>query len=142
MGFYSRQQFIYQGEPMFAEQFSGRLNATNSIVFGKGWTAELSGWLNAPSVNAIFYSPWLGSMDAGLQKSFGSNWKAKLSVQDLLHTNRIIAKGKAPGYIQDVLITCDSRIAMLNLTYSFENQQLNGMRQRKIGSEEEMRRSN
>ncbi|MDQ3535782.1 MAG: TonB-dependent receptor family protein [Bacteroidota bacterium] len=142
MGYYSRQQFMYQGEPMYAEQFSGRINATNSIVFGNGWTAELSGWLNAPSVNAIFYSPWLGSMDAGLQKSFGSNWKAKLSIQDLLHTNRIIAQGKAPGYTQDIRITFDSRITMLNLTYSFGNQQLKGMRQRRIGSEEEMRRSN
>jgi hypothetical protein len=36
----------------------------------------------------------------------------------------------------------DTRVAMLNLTYSFGNQQLKGMRQRRIGSEEEMQRTN
>jgi hypothetical protein len=36
----------------------------------------------------------------------------------------------------------DTRVAMLNLSYSFGNEQLKGMRQRRIGSEEEMQRTN
>jgi hypothetical protein len=98
--------------------------------------------VNTPAVDAIWHSPWLGSLDAGLQKSLGSKWKAKLSVQDMLHTNRIIGYISAAGYYNRFHIFMDTRIAMLNLTYAFGNQQLKGMRQRQIGSEEEMKRTN
>lgn len=142
LGTYSQMQYSYQGTPLTVKQVSGRINSTNAIMLGKGWTAELTGWLNTPSINAIFHTPWLGSVDAGIQKSVGSKWKAKLSVQDLLHTNQLIAYGKAPGFTQNVCVDFDTRIAMLNLTYSFGNQQLKGSRQRRIGSEEEMQRTN
>lgn len=124
------------------QQVSGRLNGNNSILLGKGWTAELSGWINTPAVHGMFHSPWLGTVDAGIQKALGTKWKAKLSVQDLLHTNRFIRHSEVPGFSQNMHFSMDTRIAMLNLTYSFGNQQLKEARQRKIGSEEEMQRTN
>ncbi len=54
----------------------------------------------------------------------------------------IIGRGSLPRYSQDYKITFDTRVAMLNLTYTFGNQQLKGMRQRKTGSEEEIQRTN
>ena len=142
LGNYSRLQYLFQGNPLTMEQVSGRFNGTNSILLGKGWSAEVLGWVSTPSVMAYFYSPWLGALDAGIQKSFATSWRAKLSVQDLLHTNRIIADGRAPGFSQDIKISFDSRIAMLNISYSFRNQQLKSSRQRKMASEEEMQRAN
>jgi hypothetical protein len=142
MGIYGRFSYNYLDTPLTVRQVSGRLNATSSFVLGKGFTAELTGWVNTPAVDAIWHSPWLGSLDAGLQKSLGSKWKAKLSVQDMLHTNRIIGYISAAGYYNRFHIFMDTRIAMLNLTYAFGNQQLKGMRQRQIGSEEEMKRTN
>jgi hypothetical protein len=41
-----------------------------------------------------------------------------------------------------VRIAFDTRVAMLNLSYTSGNQQLKAMRQRKTGSEEEMNRTN
>lgn len=142
LGLYRRMQYFYQNIPLTVEQVSGRFNGTNSIVLGKGWTAELTGWISTPAIYAIFHTPWLGTVDAGIQKSLGNKWKAKLSVQDLFHTNRVLGKGLAPDFTSNVRIDFDTRIVMLNLTYSFGNGQLNGIRQRKTGSEEEMQRTN
>ena len=142
LGLYSRLQYNFQGIPLEIQQVSGRLNLTNSILFGNGWRGEFSGWLSTPAVNAMFYAPWLGSLDAGIQKSFSEQWKAKLSMQDLLHTNQVISYGKAPGFMQNHSIAFDSRVVMLSLSYTFGNQKLKGSRQRKTGSEEEMQRTN
>jgi outer membrane receptor protein involved in Fe transport len=142
MGIYSQFDYTYLDIPLTARQVSGRLNASNAFVLGKGWTAELGGWLSTPSVNVIVHSPWLGSLDAGVQKAWGTQWKLKLSVQDIFHTNRIIGDIDEAGFSNQVRIAFDTRVAMLNLTYSFGNQQLKGTRQRKTGSEEEIRRTN
>lgn len=142
LGLYSRLQYSFQDIPLEVEQVSGRLNLTNSILFGKGWRGELSGWLNTPAVYAMFQVPWIGSLDAGIQKSFNEKWKASLSMQDLLHTNKFIRNGAAPGFIQNYSIGMDTRVIMLSLTYSFGNQKLKSTRQRKTGSEEEVQRTN
>ncbi|MEJ7828820.1 MAG: outer membrane beta-barrel protein [Segetibacter sp.] len=141
-GNYSIFDYIYKGSPIHVQQMAGRLNASNAFVFGKGWTGELTGRLNTPAVYALSKSPWLGSFDAGIQKTFNSRWKAKLSLQDVLHTNKALFKINVPGFTTNGRIEFDTRVVMLNLTYSFGNQQLKGSRQRKTGSEEEVRRTN
>ncbi|GAA4400972.1 outer membrane beta-barrel family protein [Nibrella viscosa] len=142
LGIYRGYDFVYQETPVRVKQISGRINGSNAITLGNGWTAELTGWLNTPAVDAIWYSPWMGSLDAGLQKAVGSRLKAKLSVQDVFHTNRILGTIKAPDFTSNVRIALDTRIAILNLTYTFGNQQIKGIRQRRTGSEEEINRAN
>ncbi len=142
MGLYSYFQFRYLDQPFTARQVSGRLNGTSAFVLGKGWTAELSGWLRTPAVEVLVHSPWLGSLDAGLQKALGPKWKAKLSVQDVFHSNRAVVRTEQAGFTNRVRIGFDTRVALLNLSYTFGNQQLKGIRQRKTGSEEETQRTN
>jgi hypothetical protein len=142
MGNYSLFDYTYKGSPIHVQQIAGRFNASNAFVFGKGWTGELAGWLRTPAVYALQKTPWLGSLDAGVQKTFNAKWKAKLSVQDILHTNRILFRINAPGFSSRGSIVMDTRIAMLNVTYSFGNQQLKGSRQRKTAAEEEIQRTN
>ena len=142
MGNYSVFDYTYKSSPIHIQQIAGRLNTSNSFTFGRGWTGELSGWLNTPAVYALQKSPWLGSLDAGIQKSFLARWKAKLSLQDILHTNKILFRIDAPGFTSKGRIGLDTRVAMLNLTYSFGNQQLKNSRQHKAGSEEEIQRTN
>jgi outer membrane cobalamin receptor len=141
-GTYARLQFMYLGESLVVEQIRGRFNGTNSFTLGKGWSAELSGWLDTPARQTIFKSPWIGSMDLGIQKSFKSTLKMRLNLQDVLKTNAWIADGKALGYEQKAHLTFDTRVLMLNLTYSFGNQQMKSVRQRKTASEEEVQRAN
>lgn len=75
-------------------------------------------------------------------RSLSEKWKVKLSMQDLLHSNQVISYGEAPGFMQYHRIAFDSRVVMLSVTYSFGNQKLKSTRQRKTGSEEEMKRTN
>ncbi|MDO1450827.1 outer membrane beta-barrel family protein [Rhodocytophaga aerolata] len=141
LGYYSRFQYRYLEQPFAVEQLSARLNASSAIILGKGWTAELSGWLNTPRMNTFIHFPWLGTVDAGLQKTLNARLKAKLSVQDLFHTNRIIGEIHTLSFNRDFRITLDTRVAMLNLTYTFGNEKLKGTRQRKTGSEDELQRT-
>ena len=45
---YSQFKYNFQDTPLTVQQVSGRLNASNTFVLGKGWTAELTGWLSTP----------------------------------------------------------------------------------------------
>ena len=142
MGIYSSFNFTYRSVSLHMRQMAGRFTSSSGFVFGKGWTGELAGRLNTPAVNGLSKTPWLGALDAGIQKSFLKNWKAKLNVQDIFHTNRILGKIDVADYMNNVRITFDSRIVMLNVTYALGNQQLKSARQRKTASEEELQRAN
>jgi hypothetical protein len=80
LGVYSQLPYTYDGIPLRARQVSGRLNVSNSLTLGREWTGELTGWVNTPLANVMWRSPWLGLVDVGLQKSFTSKLKSKLSV--------------------------------------------------------------
>lgn len=141
-GLYSRFDYVYQENPIIVEQISSRLNMSNTFAFQKGWTGELTGWISSPSIQALARSPWLGSLDIGIQKSFGPKFKARLSVQDVFQTNKIIGKIDVPGFKLDYKLQLDTRVAMINFTYTLGNQDLKAARQRKLGSEEESQRTN
>jgi hypothetical protein len=143
MGLYSRFRFSYLDQPVIASQAGSKLNVTNAFGFKKGWSAELSGELSSPSVEVISHIPWMGYMNAGVQKNFGLRWKLRLSVEDILYTRKIaIGHINTAGFYMHTLINYDSRVATLNATYNFGNQKLKGARQRKTASEEEMSRTN
>ena len=142
LGYYNRFQYDYEGTLLHIQNVAGRLNGNNAFTLGHGWTAELNGWVSTPAVNGIWQSPWLGALDAGVQKAVSSVFKLKFSVQDVLHTNRFIGTTNVLSYSGTTRLTFDTRVALLNLTYSFGNQKLKGERQRKTGSDDETRRAN
>lgn len=142
LGYYNRFRYEYEGKLLRMQNVSARLNASNTLTLGKGWTAELNGWVNTPAVNGIWTTPCIGSLDMGVQKGIGAALKLKLSGQDLFHTNRFIPSGNVPGYRSTTRLTFDTRLVMLNLTYNFGNQQLKSERQRRTASDEETRRAN
>jgi hypothetical protein len=142
LGYYNRFQYDYEGTVLHIENVAGRLNGNNALTLGHGWTAELNGWISTPAVNGIWHSPWLGALDTGVQKAVSSALKLKFSVQDVFHTNRFRPSVKTPSGNQVGILTFDTRVALLNLTYTFGNQKLKGERQRRTGSDEETRRAN
>jgi hypothetical protein len=142
LGYYNRFQYDYEGTTLQIQNIAGRLNGNNAFTLGHGWTAELNGWVSTPSVNGIWRSPWLGAMDTGVQKAVSSVLKLKFSVQDVFHSNRFRPSVETPSGNQTGVLTFDTRVALLNLTYSFGNQKLKGERQRRTGSDDETRRAN
>ena len=77
-----------------------------------------------------------------MQKTVSPVLKLKFSVQDVFHTNRFRPSVQTLNGEQVGILTFDTRVALLNLTYSFGNQKLKGERQRKTGSDDETRRAN
>jgi hypothetical protein len=142
MALYTRLDYVYLGNELTVQQFTGRFNGTNSFNLGKFWTAELTGWLNTPQTNTIFVSPWRGQVDVGLQKVYKKNLKIKLSLQDVFKTYVWAGHGKTDGYEQDARITFDTRVLMLNVNYIFGNQQMKAVRQRNTASDDEVQRTN
>lgn len=142
LGVYSRYQHAYMGRQDNVRQFSGRLNNSGSLVLGKGWTVEINGWINTPETVALRRFDWKGTLDAGVQKTFSPNLKIRLSVQDIFHTNRSLAVLDNPELKSTTTIRTDSRLALLGLSWSFGNQKIKVTRQRKTGSDEEIRRAN
>jgi hypothetical protein len=141
-GAYGRLNYTFLDTRLHARQVYGKLNLANSITIGNGWTAELSGWATTPGISwGMFRSPWLGSLNMGLQKSWRSKWKARLSASDIFHTDRWVGYFEGAGFYFKHRITRDTRVVLLNFTYSFGNQKVKSRGQRKTASEEEMQRT-
>ena len=114
----------------------------HSAKLGKGFTAELSGFYNSPSIWAgTFKSKELWSIDAGLQKSL---WKSKanvkVSVSDVFHTLKWAGKSSFAGQYTSVNGNFESTQFKVNFTYRFGNNQVKAARQRKSGTDDESKR--
>ena len=142
LGYYTQFQFDFEGKSFSAANISSRLNLNNGFVLPRGWSAELNGWVNSPSVFTIMESPWLSNIDAGVQKTFAKKLKLKLSLQNAFNT--AVAKNTMKGNysLQTARLLMDTRILMLNVSYPFGNQQVKSARQRRTGSEDESKRVN
>ncbi len=141
LGTYGNYRYTYLNTFFKTTRFSGRLDLSNSFDFGKGWTAELTGWVTTPSKEAQWEQPWLASGDFGIQKAIQSTWKIKFSLSDFSHTDWWKARINTPQFTNKVLIKFDSRVALLSVTYNFGNQQIKN-KQRKSSSEDELKRIN
>lgn len=142
LGYYNRFQYDYEGTILQVQNVAGRFNGNNAFTLGNGWTAELNGWISTPAVNGIWKTPWLGALDAGIQKTVSPVLKCKLSLQDVFHTNYFRPRVETATTTQVGRLTFDTRVALLNLTYSFGNQKLKSERQRRTGSDDETKRAN
>jgi hypothetical protein len=125
--------------------FSYNLYMQNSLKLDKKkqWTAEVSGFYNAPSIwQGTFKSKALWSVDGGLQKIvFKGKGNLKASVSDIFHTLKW--KGTSVFANQTTIASgnFESRQFKINLSYRFGNNQVKGSRNRKTGAEEENQRT-
>src|SRR5690606_29123791 len=124
--------------------FSFNIYMQHALKIGKkGWTAEVSGWYNSPSVwGGMFESDALWSVDAGIQKPiFAGKGNFKVSVSDIFYT--IKWKGESNFDGQKIIASGrgESRQLRLSLTWRFGNNQVKAARQRKSGLEEESKRT-
>ena len=126
------------------EVFAFNIYMQHALKIGKkGWSAEVSGWYNSPSVWAgTFESESLWSMDAGVQKSiFKGKGNLKVAVSDVFYTIRW--KGESNFSGQKVIASGygDSRQLRTSLTWKFGSNEVKAARQRRAAAEEELRRT-
>ncbi len=110
----------------------------------KGWTAELSGFYNGPTVwGGTFKSRPLGNIDIGVQKVImHKNGTLKLTFTDVAHTLQFKGVSEFSGAYLRVSGRWEAQQVRLNFSYRFGNSNVKAARQRKSASEEESKRLN
>ena len=116
--------------------FGGYMQQT--FTLGKGYSAEVSGWVNGSGIEATWKCKPMGAMDIGIQKRFWND-KAnlKLSVSDVLHTMHFVAVSDYGGTNMTIDQRNESRVVRLNFTYRFGSNQIKSARQHKTAMDNE-----
>lgn len=117
--------------------------AQQTARLGKGWTAEMSGFYTSPSIwQGTFKSKQLWSIDGGVQKTvLKGNGNVKVSVSDIFHSIKWKGTSNFAGQYVVANGYFESRQLKVNFTYRFGNSQVKAARQRKLGTEEENKRT-
>jgi len=119
--------------------------AQNSLKFGKtkAWTAEVSGFFNAPTIyQGSFKGKSLYSVDAGLQKQvMKGRATIKTSVSDVFHTMRFRATSDFAGQSTHFSSRWESRQFKLAFNLRFGNNGVKPARQRSGGADDELKRT-
>lgn len=115
----------------------------NSAKLGKGWTAELSGFYNSPSIwQGFFKMRAMYSIDGGFQKTIlKGKGTLKASVSDIFKTMRFKGESDFSGQHSVASGNWESRQFKLNFSYRFGSMQVKASRQRKTGLEDESKRA-
>jgi len=131
------------GRKVDLDAFGFNFFAQNSLKFAKTWTAELSGFFNAPTIyQGSFKGKSLYSVDAGLQKQvFKGKATIKTSVSDVFHTLRFRATADFAGQTTRVAFRGESRQFRLSLNFRFGNNGVKPARQRSGGADDELKRT-
>jgi iron complex outermembrane receptor protein len=131
------------GRKVDLDAFGFNFFAQNSLKFAKTWTAELSGFYNAPTIyQGSFKARSLFSIDAGLQKQvLKGRGTIRTSVSDLFHTMKFRARSDFAGQTTKFTSRWESRQFKLNFTLRFGNNGVKPARQRAGGAEDELKRT-
>ena len=117
-------------------------NLTNSIVLGKGWTGEVSGYYITKLTSAQFTLKQRGSLNIAIQKKIlKEKGTVKVSINDLLYTqvnNGIINNLKLTD--ADYSNRYDSRTVFFTFTYSFGKPFVTEPKHEGSGSDSEQQR--
>ncbi|MBI3139819.1 MAG: TonB-dependent receptor [Sphingobacteriales bacterium] len=123
--------------------FGFSLFAQNSLKFAKTWTAELSGFFNAPTIyQGSFKGKSIYNIDAGISKQvFKGKGTIKAAVSDVFHTMRFRATSDFAGQIMKINFLAETRQFKLSVNYRFGNNGVKPPKQRTGGAEEELKRA-
>lgn len=115
----------------------------NSFKLGKGFTAELSGFYNSPSVwMGSFKSKSIYSIDAGVQKTiFKGKGTVKVAVGDIFNSLKFRGDSDFAGQQNTFYGKPESRQFKISFNVRFGSTQIKAARQRKSAIEEENKRT-
>jgi iron complex outermembrane receptor protein len=122
--------------------FGFNLFIQNSLKFQKTWTAELSGFYNAPTVyQGSFKGKSIYNLDAGLSKQcLNGRATMKVALSDIFHTMKFRGSTDFAGQKINFAYSQESRQLKLSFTYRFGSNSVKAARQRTSGAEDEMKR--
>jgi iron complex outermembrane receptor protein len=131
------------GRKVDIDAFGLNLFVQNSLKFAKVWTAELSGFYNAPTVyQGSFKGKSIYNIDAGLSKQvMKGKATLKASVSDILNSLRFRATSDFAGQTMIFGFKQETQQFKLAFSYRFGNNGVKPARQRTSGAEDETKRT-
>lgn len=141
--YYSKYEANFgPGRTVNLDVFAFNIYSQHTARLGKGWTGEISGWYNSPSIwQGTFKSKQMWSIDAGVMKTVMQNkGTVKVSVSDIFQSMRWGGTSDFAGQYMKGGGGWESRLFKLNFTYRFGSAQIKAARQRKTGLEDENKR--
>ena len=114
------------------------LNGTQQFKFAKTWTGEISGFFRTGAVEGVLVAKPMGQLSAGIGKQiFKNQGTLRLTVRDILYTQRFSAKAQYGNVDARFTEARDSRVVNLGFTYRFSKGKINNTRKRTGGSASE-----
>jgi hypothetical protein len=120
-----------------------RYNAINNFRIIKGFTAELSGFYNSPSLWGVSKSKEVYSISAGVQyKSKNEKHTFSLNLNDVFRTQIYIFSSDIPelNIHNQGRLDFDNRVLRFTYSHNFGSKKVKTERKRETGSEEERKR--
>jgi hypothetical protein len=130
-----------QGENFEVEGGNFTANMNNQFTFGKGWSAELSGWMRTKGIEGQIITYPMGALTAGIGKQvLKSKGSVKLAVRDLLYTQPVKGDINFKSTEAAFHSRWDSRMVNISFSYRFGKPLKGNAPQRRENSNEEQRR--
>ena len=143
-GYHTRNRATLSGDrAVDVSQTTGNVYHQSSFKLPRGWSYELSGYYNTPSIwGAVYEVDANYSMDTGVRKRFmQGRADLKLTLTDVFNTAPWHATQEFSGLYMDVSGGWDSRRLRVNLTYNLGNSQVKKARQRETSTADETSRT-
>jgi len=121
--------------------YTFNIYSQHSFKLPGGYSAELSGWYNAPSIwEGNFKMDAIYALDFGIQKTFCDNkLSVRASISDIFKTQKWHGVTTFGNQFIDASGSWDSRRVTVNVGYNFGNKNVK-VRKRKTGLEDEKSR--
>ncbi len=139
---YNELKADFEGRKLSNKYYTYTFYADNTFTLPKEFSLNISGWYTGPNYwGGTFKLKPMGSLDLGLQKTFmQKKLTAKLSLSDVLQTQRWFAISNFSGLYVNANGNYESRQLRLNLSYRFGSNQVQSQRDRKSGADSESNR--
>lgn len=122
------------------QRYAYNVNIVSAFKFPKDFSIEISGMYQSKALSGISEFQPLGSLNAGIQKSFGKKGVLRLSMDDILNTNYWKIKTSSVNNLDSYFnYKWHNRFIRLTYTRSLGNNKLQSVKL-KSGSEEERNR--
>lgn len=131
----------FNGKQISLNNTAYTIYINNSFTLKKGWSIDLSGWYNSPTIMiSTFLSNRMYSIDIGIKKKlWKGNGDIKLNFSDIFRGQIWSGVNNFGGYSMNASGGYESTQVRLNLSYRIGNSVLKN-EQRKIGLEDEKNR--
>lgn len=134
---------IYQLDPVDIQFTSFMGNMTNSFNFGKGWTAEVSGWYRSKATEGLLVAKDMWAVNSAVSKQIlKKKGTVKMGVRDIFWTQRFRGYAKYSDVDVNIVNKRDSRQFNISFTYRFGKTNIAPARRKTGGSTDEQSRVN